>query len=301
MIMEFKPGVYTVMPTFFKEGEVDIQQLVNAVKIQIESGIKNIVLLGTTSETPTLTNEEQEKIVQTVWDNFNGKVNIVVGIGGNNTKVTLENAFKFRHLCDAFMVTVPYYNKPSQEGIYQHFATIAQLLEDKSIILYNIPSRCGVSMSPEIIANLYNSFDNIKAIKEATGSLTQALEIKSLCDIMILSGDDSLTLPLMSIGGGGVVSVASNIIPKVMLKLVELYLNNELSLATSLNHKLYPVFKSLFLDTNPVPLKYLINKVGLAEDPSVRLPLVGIQSKEIFEKLDNIVKLINTSEKQMTV
>lgn len=299
--MEFKPGVYTVMPTFFKESEVDIDQLINAIKIQIASGIKNIVLLGTTSETPTLTNEEQEKIVQTVWENFNGQVNIIVGIGGNNTKTTLENAFKFRSLCDAFMVTVPYYNKPSQEGIYQHFATIAQLLEDKSIILYNIPSRCGVSMEPEIIANLYNSFDNIKAIKEATGSLSQAQDIRSLCDIMILSGDDSLTLPLMSIGGSGVVSVASNLIPKLMLKLVELYLNNDLNLATNLNQKLYPVFKSLFLDTNPVPLKYLINKVGLAEDPSVRLPLVGIQSKVICEKLDSIIEFINTSEKQMTV
>jgi 4-hydroxy-tetrahydrodipicolinate synthase len=299
--MEFKPGVYTVMPTFFKESEVDIDQLINAIKIQIASGIKNIVLLGTTSETPTLTNEEQEKIVQTVWENFNGQVNIIVGIGGNNTKTTLENAFKFRSLCDAFMVTVPYYNKPSQEGIYQHFATIAQLLEDKSIILYNIPSRCGVSMEPEIIANLYNSFDNIKAIKEATGSLSQAQDIRSLCDIMILSGDDSLTLPLMSIGGSGVVSVASNLIPKLMLKLVELYLNNDLNLATNLNQKLYPVFKSLFLDTNPVPLKYLINKVGLAEDPSVRLPLVGIQSKVICEKLDSIIDFINTSEKQMTV
>ena len=298
--MEFKPGVYTVMPTFFKEGEVDIDQLVNAVNLQILAGIKNVVLLGTTSETPTLTNDEQEKIVKTVWESFNGKVNIIVGIGGNNTKTTLENAFKFRGFCDAFMVTVPYYNKPSEEGIYQHFATIAQLLEDKSIIMYNIPSRCGVSMSPEVIANLFNSFDNIKAIKEASGSLSQAQDIRSLCDIMILSGDDSLTLPLMSIGGGGVVSVASNLIPKLMLKLVDLYLNKELELASNLNHKLYPVFKSLFLDTNPVPLKYLINKVGLAEDPSVRLPLVGIQSKEICEKLDSIANFIDTSEKQMT-
>ena len=194
------------------------------------------------------------------------------------------------------MVTVHYYNKPSEEGIYQHFATIAQLLEDKSIIMYNIPSRCGVSMSPQVIANLFNSFDNIKAIKEASGSLSQAQDIRSLCDIMILSGDDSLTLPLMSIGGGGVVSVTSNIIPKLMLKLVDLYLNNELDLAINLNQKLYPVFKSLFLDTNPVPLKYLINKIGLAEDPSVRLPLVGIQSKEICEKLDTVVNLINNPE-----
>ena len=295
--MEFKPGVYTVIPTFFRESDVDIDQLINAITNQIANGIKNIVLLGTTSEISTLTNEEQENIVQTVWENFNGQINIIVGIGGNNTKTTLENAFKFRAFCDAFMVTVPYYNKPSQEGIYQHFATIAQLLEDKSIIMYNIPSRCGVSMTPEVIANLYNSFNNIKAIKEATCSIQQSLDIMNLCDIMILSGDDSLTLPLMSIGGRGVVSVASNLIPKLMLKLVELYLNNNLDLATNLNNKLYPLFKSLFLDTNPVPLKYLVHKIGLAEDPSVRLPLVGIQSKEVCEKLDSIVKIINTFEK----
>ena len=293
--MEFKSGVYTVIPTFFKDGEVDLEQLTNAVKIQISSGIKNIVLLGTTSETPTLSIIEQETIVQTVWKEFNGQVNIIVGIGGNNTKATLENAFKFKPMCDAFMVTVPYYNKPSQEGIFKHFSTISQLVGDKPIMMYNIPSRCGVSMTPETIADLYSNHDNIVAIKEASGSISQTLEIKSLCDIKVFSGDDALTLPLMSVGAEGVVSVASNIIPNLMITLVDKF-NKETEEAIELNKKLYPLFKALFLDTNPVPLKYLIFKLGLASDYSVRLPLVDISSEDILSKLNSISEKINKKE-----
>ena len=291
--MQFNPGVYTVIPTFFKDSSVDLEQFVSSIQYQIESGIENIVLLGTTSETSTLDEKEQESIVKTAWENFNGKVNIIVGIGGNNTKTTLDNAFKFKDYCDAMMVTVPYYNKPSQEGIYQHFSTIAQLLGDKPIMMYNVPSRTCVSMNPEIIANLYNSFDNIKAIKEASGSISQALEIKSLCDIVILSGDDSLTLPLMSVGGDGVVSVASNLFPKHILALVNIYKSNNLNLATKLNKNLYPLFKNLFIDTNPVPLKYLMVRYNLATDDSVRLPLVKIQSDEVKNTLNEMNHLLD--------
>ena len=292
--MQFNPGVYTVIPTFFKDSSVDLEQLISCIQYQIDSGIENIVLLGTTSETPTLDEKEQESIVKTAWENFNGQVNIIVGIGGNNTKTTLDNAFKFKDYCDAMMVTVPYYNKPSQEGIYQHFSTIAQLLGDKPIMMYNIPSRTCVSMNPEIIADLYNSFDNIKAIKEASGSISQTLEIKSLCDIVVLSGDDSLTLPLMSVGSDGIVSVASNIVPKHIIAMITLFKNGNLNLATKLNKNLYPLFKNLFIDTNPVPLKYLMVKLTLAKDESVRLPLVKIQSEEVKNKLDEISNLLTT-------
>lgn len=284
--MNFDSGVYTVIPTFFKDSNVDLEQLKNSINHQIINDIENIIILGTTSETPTLSVEEQDLIVRTCWENFNGQINIIVGIGGNNTKETLSNGFKYKDMCDAFMVTVPHYNKPSQEGIYQHFSTIAQLLGDKPIMLYNIPSRCGVSMNPEIVANLYNSFESIKAIKEASGSLTQALEIKNLCDIKIFSGDDSLTLPLMSVGGSGVVSVASNIIPKHMKTLVTLFKNKEIEAAQLLNIKLFPLFKVLFIDTNPVPLKYLMFKSNLASNDVVRLPLVKIQSEEVKNKLN---------------
>jgi len=286
--MEFNTGVYTVIPTFFKDTQIDLEQLNINITHQINCGIKNIVILGTTSETPTLSCDEEDKIVKTTWKNFSDKVNIIVGIGGNNTKKTIENGFKFHDFCHAFMVTVPYYNKPTQEGIYQHFVSIAQLL-DKPIMMYNIPSRCGVSMSPTIIANLYNSFSNIKAIKEASGSITQTLEIKNLCDIVILSGDDALTLPLMSVGAIGVVSVTSNILPKLMLLLVDLFNKSENHKASELNKKMFPIFKSLFLETNPVPLKYLMMKCNLAKSDIVRLPLVTIQSQETKDELDNLI------------
>lgn len=299
--MNFNAGVYTVIPTFFKNSEVDFEQLEKLINYQINNNVKNIILLGTTSETPTLSNSEQERIVKTSWEKFKGKINIIIGIGTNNTKTTLENAFKFRDYCDAFMVTTPYYNKPSQEGIYQHFSTIAQLIEDKPIMLYNIPSRTGVSIDPEIVANLYNSFDNIKAIKEASGSIQYSLEIKNLCDIVILSGDDALTLPLMSIGALGVVSVASNIIPMQMVTLVELFINNKIDNSVVMNKKLYPLFKSLFVDTNPVPLKYLMVKLGLASDESVRLPLVKIQSLDIKQQLDCISNMVNINNDTTSV
>ena len=137
--MIFEKGVYTVIPTFFKDRDVDMDSIVKCVEFQVNNGIKNIVLLGTTSETPTLSLEEKNLIVNEIWQKFNSKINIIVGIGTNNTKTTLENAFLYRNVCHAFMITVPYYNKPSQEGIYQHFATIAQLIEDKPIMMYNIP------------------------------------------------------------------------------------------------------------------------------------------------------------------
>lgn len=286
--MEFYSGVYTVIPTFFKDSEIDLEQLNNNINYQINCGIKNIVILGTTSETPTLSEYEENLIVMTTWENFNDKVNIIVGIGGNNTKKTIENGYKYLNYSHAFMITVPYYNKPTQEGIYQHFASISQLL-DKPIMMYNIPSRCGVSMSPQIIANLYNSFSNIKAIKEASGSITQTLEIKNLCDIVILSGDDALTLPLMSVGAVGVVSVTSNIIPKLMLILVDLFNKSDNKKALELNKKMFPIFKSLFLETNPVPLKYIMMKCNLAKSDAVRLPLVTIQSQETKDKLDNLI------------
>lgn len=284
--MNFETGVYTVIPTFFKDRNVDMEAIVKTINYQVNNDVKNIVLLGTTSETPTLTQDEKVEIVTKVWNEFHNKINIIVGIGTNDTKTTLENGFLFRDMCHAFMITVPYYNKPSQEGIYQHFSTVAQLIADKPIMMYNIPSRCGVSMEPKTIANLFNSFDNIMAIKEASGSVQQTIEIDQLCDIVILSGDDALTLPLMSVGAKGVVSVASNIIPQKMNSLVSLFNSGNVQLAYQLNKSLSSLFKGLFVDTNPIPLKYLCKEVGLADEDSVRLPLV----KSTDETVINVLK-----------
>ena len=291
--MKFETGVYSVIPTFFKDRELDMDSIFKTIQFQITNGVKNIVLLGTTSETPTLSKEEQVEIVTKVWNEFKEQINIIVGIGTNNTKTTLENGFLFREMCHAFMVTVPYYNKPSQEGIYQHFATVAQLIADKPIMMYNIPSRCGVSVEPKVIADLYNSFDNIKAIKEASGSIQQTQEINQLCDIVILSGDDALTLPLMSVGAKGVVSVASNIIPDRMVKLVEMFNNGNVTEAYQMNKTMYPLFKALFVDTNPIPLKYFSKQIGLSEEDSVRLPLVKSTDSNKIASMSTVFNELN--------
>ena len=291
MIMEFKPGVYTVMPTFFKESEVDIDQLVNAIKIQIASGIKNIVLLGTTSETPTLTNEEQEKIVQTVWENFKGQVNIVVGIGGNNTKVTLENAFKFRHLCDAFMVTVPYYNKPSQEGIYQHFSTIAKNTK-LPILLYNIPGRSGASLDVATIKRL-GSDKNIVGIKEASGSadIISSMKLELPNSFQLYCGDDALTLPCLENGAKGVVSVASHCIGIQLQEMVSFFHQNDFIEAEKIHKKYQSLFSVLFITSNPVPVKAALRLMSI-DVGSVRLPLVDVTEEE-KEKIKDVLQQLD--------
>lgn len=278
--MIFDYGVYTVIPTFFTQNNVNYDEIINFISFQIYYGIKNIVLLGTTSETPTLTNEEQCNIVYKVWEKFKGKINIIIGIGGNDTKVTIEKGLLLKDYCDAFMVTVPYYNKPTQDGIYKHFSSIANILNDKNILMYNIPSRCGVSMNPDTIVKLFNCYDNIKAIKEASGNVSISQEILNKCEIVVLSGDDSLTLPIMSIGGKGVVSVASNVTPSNILNLVNSFKNGNIKEAIEINNSLYNLFKILFIESNPVPLKYILKKIGFSKESTVRLPLVEITSHE---------------------
>lgn len=286
--MKFESGVYTVIPTPFKDNLVDYDSLIKIINFQISSGIKNIVLLGTTSETPTLDDEEQDKIVNIVWENFKGKVNIIVGIGGNNTKNTIKKGILYKDICDAFMLTVPYYNKPSQNGIYKHFSSIAEIFSDKPIMLYNIPSRCGVSMTPEITAKLFNEYNNIGAIKEASGQVQHSCRISKLCDITVLSGDDGLTLPIMIAGGKGVVSVASNIVPKKMIEIVDLFNQEEIKKAIQINKSLEDLYEYLFVDSNPVPLKHMLSKVGLIESNIVRLPLVEIEDEKILDSINKI-------------
>lgn len=275
--MQFDKGVYTVIPTIFtSDNTVDYQSILNLVQYQINSGIKNIVLLGTTSETPTLTLDERLLIAKSVWDKFKGEVNIIVGLGGNNTIKVREEAQLFRDVCNALMLTVPYYNKPTQYGLLEHFRTIINSLDDTSVMLYNIPSRTGINMDPEVIAELFNTFDTVKAVKEASGSLDQVSKILSLCQITVLSGDDSLTLPMLSIGAKGVVSVAANVAPRKIKSLVDSFFQGNVLKAAELHRELYLLFKLLFIESNPVPLKYLLYKLHIINSPRVRLPLVPL-------------------------
>ena len=300
--MQFDKGVYTVIPTFFLQDSnaVDIDSIIRHIEYQIISGIKNIVLLGTTSETPTLTDNEKLFIVNNVWNRFKNQINIIVGISGNNTTKVIETANIFRNISHALMLTVPYYNKPSQEGIFLHFSKIVSNLDDISIMLYNIPSRCGVNMEPWVIAKLNKEYPNIKAIKEASGSIDQVSKILNLCDITVLSGDDKLTLPMLAVGAKGVVSVASNVVPNAMINLVENFFSNNLEGAINYHRELYPLFETLFIEPNPVPLKYIINKLNQNIDSFVRLPLVNISNQNNMDKLNTVTNsLINFSSYSM--
>tara|TARA_Y100000389_G_C17384260_1_gene476114 strand:- start:322 stop:1239 length:918 start_codon:yes stop_codon:yes gene_type:complete len=296
----FEPGVYTVIPTTFINNEVCLKSLFNLINFQINSGIKNIVLLGTTSEAPVLSDEEKELIVTSVWENFSEKLNIIVGIGGNDTAKVVKLGEKFRNYCDGFLVTVPNYNKPTQQGIYKHFSIIAEKLSEKPMMLYNIPSRCGVNMEPIIVSKLFDENDNIMAIKEASGSLSQAIKIKSMCNIKIFSGDDSLAIPLMSIGGSGVVSVASNLIPVEIKKIIDYCMEDFYKKASELFYKYNSLFVLLFVETNPVPLKYLLKRNKLITSQYVRLPLVGLESENKI-KLDIISEVLINNEKKIYV
>ena len=239
--MFLKKGSYPVLPTAFTEdGIIDFKSIDKLLQKLLKSTVSGLVILGTTSESPTLSIDEKNEIIDFVHKKINGKKYLIIGVGGNDTLKTLEFAKSCHDKADAYMVTVPNYNKPSQDGIFNHFSLIASNNEinDKPIVMYNVPSRCGVNMEPETIKALYDSFPNIVAIKEASGSLDQAIKIKSLCDIQIFSGNDNLVIPIMSIGGAGVITVAGNVYPNLIQKITEYCLKEKYSKASNLYFKL---------------------------------------------------------------
>src|SRR6476659_6020420 len=214
-------GAITAMVTPFRDGKVDDSTLREQIEFQIRNGIDGLVPVGTTGESPTLDFPEHERVIQITMTIANRRVPVIAGVGGNATTEALElHNFAKRCGADAGLSVNPYYNKPTQEGLYRHFMTLADSV-DLPIVLYNIPGRTGINMTPQTIARLARH-PNIVAIKEATGVIDQASEIMSLCDLPILSGDDSLTLPLMSIGGKGVISVVSNLLPDEVKSMVKL-------------------------------------------------------------------------------
>jgi len=285
----FLEGVYTVVVTpFDDEDNINYFDLSRLINNQINTGVQGIILLGTTSESSTISENEKYEIVDFVWNNFKNKINIIIGIGGNNTKHVIDFGRLCYNKCNGFMVTVPYYNKPSQEGLFEHFFTIANddILKNKEMMLYNIPSRCGINLNYEVIAQLFNTCNNIVAIKEASGSLEQIRKIKSSCNIKIYSGDDLNILPIMSIGGIGVISVASNLIPKIITNIVNLCSNNNFNEAQPLFYKYSNLIESLFIVSNPIPIKYLLFKNNIINNQNVRLPLIKISNTKTLEILD---------------
>jgi 4-hydroxy-tetrahydrodipicolinate synthase len=272
-------GTYTAIVTPFKHGKIDEPALERLIKSQIKGGVDGIVPAGTTGESATLDYEEHIRLIALSVKIAAGKIKVIAGTGGNATKEAIyltQEAEKAG--ADASLQVAPYYNKPTQEGLFQHFHAVA-CATHLPIILYSIPGRCGIEIGVETVNRLAHDSVNIVAIKEAGGNADRVSQLRAVLGpkFTILSGDDALTLPFMAVGAHGVVSVASNIIPRDVAHMVRAYSSGNTSLALKLHEKYYPIFKDLFIETNPCPVKAALSMMGMMED-EFRLPLVPISS-----------------------
>ncbi len=272
-------GAITAIVTPFKEDEsLDLEALKSLVEFQIKNGIDGIVPCGTTGESPTLDYEEHEKVIETVIDAAKGRVPVIAGTGSNCTKEAVEMTIKAADAgADASLQVCPYYNKPTQEGLFRHFSAIAKSV-DIPIIIYNIKGRTGVNMETATLARLAKEHSNIVAVKEASGDITQMQDVLNTLpkEFDVLSGDDNMTLPLMKIGGKGVISVAGNIIPNEVHNLAEYALKGDFKKAEELHNQLMPLFKGIFIETNPIPIKAALVMKGMIKE-SYRLPMCEMQ------------------------
>jgi 4-hydroxy-tetrahydrodipicolinate synthase len=272
-------GAMVALITPFQDGEIDFQTLEELIDFQLNNGIDAIVPVGTTGESPTLSHEEHKQLIERIVKIVDGQTPVIAGAGSNSTAEAIElTAFAKKVGADATLQVTPYYNKPTQEGFYQHFKAIAEEV-DLPIVLYNIPGRCGAGMTPDTIARLAE-VENIVAIKEATGSLDQASEIAIQCDITIISGDDSLTLPLASVGGKGVISVAANIVPADVKAMTDLILEGDFASARQWHNKLFALCKNMLtLATNPIPIKAAMAMLNMAPE-ELRLPMTPLEESK---------------------
>lgn len=280
-------GSMVAIVTPFRNGKVDQKTMKKLIDRQIENGTDVIVPCGTTGESATMTHDEHRRVMSFVVDYVNGRVPVVCGAGSNSTQ---EAVGLFKHAkkigADALLVVTPYYNRPTQEGLYKHYEYLAKRV-DIPIVLYNIPGRTGVSLAPETVQRLAK-IPQIIGIKEATGSLDQTSQIISLCDLAVVSGDDSLTVPLMSVGAKGVISVLANVDPKRTSRMVHAALDGDFQKAKELHYQLFNLSKILFIETNPIPVKTALNLMGLSSG-ELRLPLCAMKpesAKKLRQALD---------------
>lgn len=275
MLKELK-GAGTALVTPFKSDlEVDYDAFRKLVRRQIDNGINYLVPLGTTGETPCLVQDEKKKLVEITLEETKDKIPVIVGVGSNSTKHVIHNINEFKNLnVDGFLVVTPYYNKPTQQGMIEHFTAISEAT-DKAIVLYNVPSRTSINMTAETTIKL-SEIENIIAIKEASSNMSQISEIlkyvrESFC---VISGNDDETLEICSLGGVGVISVASNLAPKEISQYVNLLLDKNYEEAKNMHHKLFNLFKNCFVESNPIPVKSALNLLGHLENV-LRLPLTS--------------------------
>ena len=268
-------GSYTALVTPFRRGAVAFDELRKLVEFQIKSGIDGLVPVGTTGESPTVTHEEHLDLIRCTIEAARGRVPVIAGTGSNSTheaivmtKVAAEAG------ADGLLLVAPYYNRPTQEGLFRHFSALAEVT-DKPIVLYSIPGRCGVEISVGVIERLRAKYPHVAHVKEAGGSVDRVDQIvQALGDsVTVLSGDDSLTLPFMAVGAKGVISVVSNYFPREVTKLAALALAGEYAKARALHRRLYPLFKTFFIESNPSPIKFAMARAGLIGSDEVRLPL----------------------------
>ncbi len=295
-------GAFTALITPFKNGEVDVEALESLVEFQIRQGIDGLVPCGTTGETPALSEEEDRLVVETVVRVAAGRVPVVAGTGSNSTRMAIKYTKMAEEAgADGSLQVAPYYNKPTQEGLYRHFAAVAESTE-LPLLLYNIPGRTSVTISPETMARLAE-IPNIVGVKDSTLSMNMVSDVKALCgeDFDVLSGDDPMVLPLMALGGTGVISVASNIAPAAVSDMVGALNSGDWYRGRELHYQLLPLFRALFVEVNPIPVKAAASLLGLCSD-EMRLPLVPMSGENLHklrEVMENTPHLLPTPEEVM--
>ncbi len=280
-------GSIVALVTPFKDGKIDREGLKNLIEFQIENNTHAIVPCGCTGEAATLSHEEHKKVLELTLEFVNKRVPVIAGSGSNSTHEAVElTRYAKDRGADGALVITPYYNKPTQDGLYRHYKEIATNV-DIPIILYNVPGRTGVNMLPETVLRL-SEIDNIVGIKEASGSLSQMSDIIGLCgeNLVVLSGDDSVILPLLSIGGKGVVSVSANIVPSYVAQIVNEFNKGNFDEARRLHYKLRSLNEAMFFETNPIPVKTSLSLMGISGE--LRLPLSPM-SKANLEKLKKVL------------
>lgn len=273
-------GTITALVTPFSRGHVDTDGLKKLVKAQLRGGVNGLVPMGTTGESPTVSHEEHMDVVSTVIETVAGKVPVIAGAGSNSTREAEALTARAHEAgADAMLAVAPYYNKPSQAGLFLHFSRMAEQT-DRPIVLYSIPSRCGIEIGVDTVVKLRAKYPHVAHIKEAGGSVDRVDQLKAAMgnDITVLSGDDSLTLPFMSVGAEGVISVASNFLPRDVSRLVQAASANDFAKAAKIHRRLYPLFKALFVEPNPVPVKFAMQQAGMIATTDVRAPLCKLSA-----------------------
>lgn len=283
-------SIVALVTPFDSKGMINEEEFSKLIDWHIEKGTEGILVCGTTGESATLTHDEHKKLIELASSKINKRIPLIAGCGSNSTQEALElTEYAKKVDADYSLVITPYYNKPTQEGLYQHFKKIADSV-DIPIIIYNVPSRTGSNILPVTVARLYKDCKNIVGIKEASGSLDQITKIMSLVDenFLLLSGSDEVTLPILAVGGAGAVSVVANILPKENQQLISSFLDGDLVTARKLQLQLYEIIKALFIETNPIPVKTSLGLMGLIK-PFMRLPLCEM-SQDSLAQLKKVLK-----------